>query len=197
MKLIDLLKNRRSRYQLTRRLPVPEETVQEIITGCLMHAPSAFNMQSARVVLLTGPRHTQLWDIVLQCLREVVPADKFAPTQAKIDSFAAAYGTVLYLDDTATVQAMQKQYPSYQANFPVWAQQANGMLQLAIWTALAEAGIGASLQHYNPLIDARVREAFELPPSWQLVAQMPFGQAEGPDPEKTYLPLEERFEIKK
>ena len=35
--------------------------------------------------------------------------------------------------------------------------------------------IGASLQHYNPLIDNEVREHWGLPGQWQLIAQMPFG----------------------
>ncbi|WP_235899137.1 hypothetical protein [Suipraeoptans intestinalis] len=37
------------------------------------------------------------------------------------------------------------------------------------------AGIGASLQHYNPVIDDMVRERYKLPKTYRLVAQMPFG----------------------
>ena len=40
---------------------------------------------------------------------------------------------------------------------------------------LEDAGMGASLQHYNPLIDDEVRKAWNLPGDWKLVAQMPFG----------------------
>lgn len=36
-------------------------------------------------------------------------------------------------------------------------------------------GIGASLQHYNPVIDDKVRELLDLPESYKLIAQMPFG----------------------
>ncbi|WP_113860204.1 nitroreductase family protein [Bifidobacterium aemilianum] len=68
-----------------------------------------------------------------------------------------------------------EQNPAYAENFPIWAQQANGMLQLSVWTALSEEGLGASIQHYNPLIDAEVRETFSIPESWQLLAEMPFG----------------------
>jgi predicted oxidoreductase (fatty acid repression mutant protein) len=49
------------------------------------------------------------------------------------------------------------------------------MLQIAIWAGLAEIGVGANLQHYNPVIDDAVRELFDLPESWTLVGQMPFG----------------------
>ena len=43
--------------------------------------------------------------------------------------------------------------PSYADNFANWAVQTNAMHQYAIWTALSSKGIGASLQHYNPLVD--------------------------------------------
>ncbi|MDR1959368.1 MAG: hypothetical protein LBQ54_10080 [Planctomycetaceae bacterium] len=55
--------------------------------------------------------------------------------------------------------------------------------------------MGASLQHYNPLIDEAVRKEWNLPESWQLIAQMPFGlPLEGPSP-KTHLPVKGRLVV--
>lgn len=197
MTFVDLMKLRRSRYQLTDKLPISVEELEKIIEGCIKQTPSAFNSQSARVLLLLGASHKRLWELVLQSLRAVVPDDKFAPTEEKIASFAAAYGTILYFDDTRTVRALQEKFPTYKDNFPVWAQQAGGMLQFAVWTALAEAGVGASLQHYNPLIDQCVAAQWHVPADWRLVAQMPFGQPAAPAEEKTYLPLSERFRVER
>jgi predicted oxidoreductase (fatty acid repression mutant protein) len=73
-----------------------------------------------------------------------------------LNSFEAGYGTVLYFEDQQTVEGLQKQFPAYAANFPIWSQQASGMLQYIIWTAFAAEGLGATLQHYSPLIDAQV-----------------------------------------
>ena len=70
---------------------------------------------------------------------------------------------MLFLYDEATVKKMQEQFSTYADNFPVWANQANGMLQLAVWSMLRELNVGASLQHYNPVIDARVKEIFDIP----------------------------------
>lgn len=70
---------------------------------------------------------------------------------------------------------MQKQFEPYAQDFPVWANQANGMLQIILWTALREQGIGANIQHYNPVIDEAVKKLFNVPDSWKLIAQMPFG----------------------
>ncbi len=197
MNWIDAMKLRRSRYNLSDKLPISEEKLQNIIEQCLLLAPSAFNSQSARIVLLLGEKHKQFWELVRACLRAVVPADKFAPTDTKISSFSAAYGTILYYDDMDTVARLQAQFAAYKENFPVWAHQANGMLQFAVWTALAEAGVGASLQHYNPLIDEKVQAAFSVNPSWKLVAQMPFGLAVSETEEKSYLPLDSRLCIER
>lgn len=69
------------------------------------------------------------------------------------------------------------------------------MLEYIIWTALEAEGAGASLQHYNPLIDAAVKQEWKLPESWMLLAQMPVGSVEAPAGEKTFLPIDERVKI--
>jgi predicted oxidoreductase (fatty acid repression mutant protein) len=108
----------------------------------------------------------------------------------------AGHGTVLYFDETAVTARAGGPVPnSYRDNFPVWAQQANGMLQFAVWTALEQEGLGASLQHYNPLIDDEVKKAFSLPDSWQLIAEMPFGAPAGKPGDKAVQPAEERMRV--
>ncbi len=49
------------------------------------------------------------------------------------------------------------------------------MVQFAVWTALAGVGLGASLHHYNPSIDAKLSQMLDLPPHWALKAQLIFG----------------------
>ena len=155
--------HRRTNYALGRNVAVLPSQIIAAVERMTREVPSAFNMQSARVVLAFGEHHDRIWSIAMDALRAVVPADKFAPTEAKIKGFAAAYGTVLFFDETSVVENMQQQFAAYAANFPIWAQQANGMLQFSIWTALANMGLGVNLQHYNPLIDAAVKEYFQVP----------------------------------
>lgn len=83
----------------------------------------------------------------------------------------------------------------YKDNFPIWSLQSNGMLEFAVWTMLEDEGLGASLQHYNPLVDEGVRKAWNLPASWKLLAEMPFGSVEAPAGTKEFLPLEERMKV--
>ncbi|MGN1148832.1 MAG: nitroreductase family protein, partial [Lachnospiraceae bacterium] len=112
--------------------------------------------------------HEQLWDAIYKAFGGQVAREK-------IDSFQTGAGTVLYFYDEAVVKGLQAQFPLYADKFPEWAMQANGMLQISIWSGLRELNIGASLQHYNPIIDEAVRNLFHLPDSYKLIAQMPFG----------------------
>lgn len=158
--------------------------------------PSAFNSQSTRVVLLLGKSHKKLWNIVKDALRKIVPGEAFAKTEEKIDnSFACGYGTVLFFEDQKVVKGLQEAFPSYQENFPGWSLQTSAMHQLAVWVMLEDVGFGASLQHYNPLIDDEVRRAWNLPAHWHLIAEMPFGVPVNKPGEKEFQPLEERIKV--
>ena len=63
-------------------------------------------------------------------------------------------------------------------------------------TALATKGIGASLQHYNPIVDESTASQFDIPNTWKLIAQMPFGDVRESANEKEIKPVEDRFIIK-
>ena len=189
----EALKHRRTYYAITNQSPISDKEIEEIIDFAVTHVPSAFNSQSTRVVLLLGDNHRKLWQIVKNTLWKIVTPEAFKNTEAKIDhSFASGYGTVLFFEDQNVVQDLQNRFISYKDNFPGWAMQTSAMHQLAIWTMLEDAGLGVSLQHYNPLIDETVYAEWKLDPKWELVAQMPFGTpTEGPGP-KEIKPLDKR-----
>ncbi|MDD2414749.1 MAG: nitroreductase family protein [Eubacteriaceae bacterium] len=176
MSLVDVLKQRRSYYQINKNLPVSEDAVIKRIEELTELVPDAFNMKSSRVVVALGNKQDTLWDTIDKAFGGKVPPEKIA-------GFKAGAGTVLYFYDESVVKGLQDQFPLYAGNFPGWALQSSGMLQLSIWSGLREMGIGASLQHYNPVIDDAVRTLFGLPESYKLIAQMPFGGiAAEPDP---------------
>ena len=193
--LRETLKNRRSCYDIESRSPLSDAAIEEIVDFALENMPSAFNSQTTRLVLLLGEHHKKLWAIVKNALREIIPPDKFAATEKKVDSFAAGYGTILFYEDQKIVKGLQNRFPSYADNFPVWAQHASAMHQLAVWTMLEDEGLGASLQHYNPVIDAKVREEWSLDPDWLLVAQMPFGAASKRPNPKEIQPVSARKRV--
>ncbi len=186
---------RRSIYALNKQLPIEAAEVAKIIEHAVLHTPSSFNSQSTRVVVLLGAEHEKLWQFAEDALRAIVPADKFEPTAQKLALFKAGAGSILFFEDQTVIQGLQAQFPAYAENFPIWAEHANAMHQYAIWTTLAAAGIGANLQHYNPLIDNAVAQEWHIPATWTLRAQMVFGGIAAPAGEKTFQPLAERFTV--
>lgn len=193
---LEAMKHRRSYYALSNHSPISATEVETIINDAVLHVPSAFNSQTARVVLLIGEHHQKLWKIVEDALRAIMVGRPFEDTKAKIDNcFACGYGTILFFEDQAIVSDLQKSFPSYKDNFPIWSQHTSAMHQFAIWTMLEDAGFGASLQHYNPLIDAAVAEEWNLPKEWKLVAQMPFGTPIAEPGEKEFSSLAKRVKV--
>lgn len=195
MNFYEAVKNRRTYYSINKDTVVSDEKIKEIIEHAVTHTPSAFNSQSTRVVLLLGKHHSRLWDITKEELRKIVAADKFSSTEEKINSFESGYGTILFFEDSSIIEFLQREFPTYKENFPIWSQQANGMHQFVIWTALEIEGYGASLQHYNELIEGQVKKEWNIPDKWKLIAQMPFGKPTAEPGEKEYNSLEERIKI--
>jgi predicted oxidoreductase (fatty acid repression mutant protein) len=144
-------------------------------------------------VTLYGESHAKFWSIVRETLRKMVPEGAFENTNAKINSFAAGYGTVLFFEDQDAVKSLQEQFPLYAEHFPAWSEHSTGIAQFAVWSSLAEQHIGASLQHYNPVIDDEVAATFDIPKNWKLRAELVFGSIEASAGEKTFLDDSMRF----
>jgi predicted oxidoreductase (fatty acid repression mutant protein) len=168
VKIIDTLKERRSYYDISKKLPVKEQEVFELIKNATELVPDAFNMKSSRIVVVTKENQELLWDKIYDKFQGQVPREK-------IDGFKNGYGTILYFIDSLVLKSLETQFPIYAPKFIGWAEQSVGMLQLSIWSGLKELNIGASLQHYNPIIDDVVMELFDVPENYILNAQMPFG----------------------
>lgn len=193
----EAIKIRRSNYAIGKKIVLSEDKVEEILKHSLMHSPTFFNAQNGRAILLFDKEHDKLWSMVKENLRKIVATEKFASTDKKIDSFNNGYGTVLFFEDVSIVKNLQKRFPLYESNFPSWSTQSMGMLQHIVWTSLSAEGLGASLQHYNEIIEKELRETWDIPDSWKLISQMPFGNILTPAKEKEFLPLKDRLKIYK
>lgn len=189
------VKHRRTIYGINKEKVISDDRIIEVINEAVKNSPSAFNSQSARVVVLLGENHDKLWNITEEELRKIVPKESFSKTAEKIDSFRNGYGSVLFFEDQDVVSALQKNFPIYKDNFPIWSQHGSGILQYIIWTSLEVEGLGASLQHYNPLIDEEVKKTYNIPDSWKLIAQLPFGKPTSGAGEKEIKPLEDRVRV--
>ncbi|MDH1519270.1 nitroreductase family protein [Acinetobacter johnsonii] len=193
MSFLDHIKQRRTIYAVGKNVALTPEQIESVIKEAVNHSPSAFNSQTSRIVTLFGESHLQFWNVVRETLRKIVPDAAFEGTNAKINSFAAGYGTVLFYEDQDVVKSLQEQFTLYADNFPVWSEHSSAIAQFAVWTALSEQNIGASLQHYNPIVDAEIAEVFDIPANWKLRAQLVFGSIEAPAGEKTFMAEADRF----
>lgn len=192
----EAIRNRRSIYAISKDGVISDEKIQEIVEEAVKHTPSSFNSQSSRVLVLFGEQSDKFWDLTKETLRVVTGGGEgFKSTEEKMAAFRSGHGTILFFEDEEVVRGLQEKFPSYAERFPVWSNQSSGMLQLVVWTALEAEGHGASLQHYNPLVDEQVQKEWSVPASWKLIAQMPFGKPTAPAGEKQFQPVSERVKI--
>ena len=193
---LPLLQNRRTIYAIGKNLSQTPEQLTDLIQEAIRQSPSSFNSQSSRAVILLNDEHEKFWNFVKEKLREYATDDAAsAKTDAKMDSFAAGVGTVLFFEDQDVIKGLQEQFALYADNFPVWSEHSTAMAQLAVWAALAAENVGASLQHYNPIVDDKVHAEWEVPSSWKLRAQLVFGSIEAPAGEKSYIDDAARFKV--
>ncbi len=191
----DTLKNRRSIYHLGRNVSLSNEELTALIKEAIKESPTAFNAQSTRAVILFGDAREKLWEITEEALRPLTPAEAFPNTQNKLAGFKNGYGTVLFFKDTDVVKGLQEQFELYADNFPDWSEQSNGIATANTWVALVDKGLGANLQHYNPVIDEAVAKEWNIPSNWKLRSQLVFGSPETPAGEKEYMNDADRFRV--
>jgi len=193
---IDLIIQRRTIYSIGKNVEQSSEYLTDLIQNAIKQSPSSFNSQSSRAVILLNAESEKFWNIVKEKLKSYAKDEESAAkTSAKMDSFAAGVGTVLFFEDLDVVKGLQEQFPSYAENFPIWAEHSTAIAQFATWTALHTEGLGASLQHYNPIVDEEVHAQWNIPMNWKLRAQLVFGSVEGEARAKDYINDEDRFKI--
>ncbi|KAL5118717.1 putative nitroreductase [Pleosporales sp. CAS-2024a] len=191
---LDAVTDRRTYYQLNKDAPISDKHITDIVEKAVLHVPSSFNSQSTRLVLLLNKDHETFWDYVLEVLKPLTPEDQFPQTTKKIQGFKAAYGSILFYEDPEPVENLRKSFPLYAHHFGDWSEHANAMHQFALWVALEAEGFGANLQHYNPIIDQKAADKWNVPLGWKLRAQLVFGGRAGePGPKQFQETLGKRL----
>ncbi|HOO86549.1 MAG TPA: hypothetical protein PK442_02495 [Synergistales bacterium] len=59
MNFFDAVKNRRTYYSISKKSPVSDERIREIVEQAVKHCPSAFNSQSGVPCCFSGRRATR------------------------------------------------------------------------------------------------------------------------------------------
>ncbi|BGO98230.1 Putative nitroreductase [Rhodotorula toruloides] len=189
------VQSRRSLYSLAKSSPIADEKIVEIVQTAIKHAPSPFNAQSSRAVVLFGSKHEAFWDVAAERFKAVVPSQMFDRIAPKLVTMKDAYGTVLLFEDSASLDAVAAKMPFVAPQLPGWSENVHGIVSYIIWTALEAEGLGASFQHYTDFVQKDVEEMFQVPATWKLRANLVFGAPTVPPMEKTFEPLEDRVKV--
>lgn len=190
---LQAIQHRRTIYALSKKQILPEEEVVKYIRAFVKEAPSAFNVQSSRIVVLLGAEHDNYWGkIVPDALRAVAGEQAVEASKDKLAGFKAGTGTVVFFEDEKLIKGQQEAFPQYAASFPLWSQHASGMAQIYVWSGLESMGYGANLQHYGGLTGETLKSKYNLPATYQIQSEMVFGYPEHPAGEKQYMADHER-----
>lgn len=197
---LNLEKQRHSIYHLGKKTDLSVDEINDLIKNAIKYAPTPFNNQTVRAVIVTGKAQDKLWQVIATVAKKLT-GDKY-DTMAKprITSFSQALGTVIFATDKAVVKGTAAKVKAFPGQaFREWSEQAQGNAQFSVWTALAEQKIGASIHHYETLfgqpMEKAIKAAFQLPDNWHLRTEMVFGSIEKPGHSKTFIPDDQRFKV--
>ncbi|ORY51131.1 nitroreductase family protein [Rhizoclosmatium globosum] len=188
---------RRSHRATTNKSPLSDAELEDLIKFAVNHSPSSFNSQTSRVVLLLKEESVKFWEHGKETAQKKLDGDHLAGKLNQFSGFQKAYGTVLIYEDMSIIPGFQAKFPAMKDLLPEWQLHGSGILQFVIWTALAEAGLGASLQHAQAYTEADAAVNYSIPSTWKLVGQLPFGAVpEGTVlPEKSFAPIDDRVKV--
>lgn len=118
---LDAVKDRRSIYALDSSSPISDAKIEEIVKHAVKWAPSTYNVQSARAVVLFKDNHAKFWDIVKEHMGKIpLEGGMRAYMDGRIAGWRASYGTVLWFEDQVALDALAEKNPvscSFSSNF--------------------------------------------------------------------------------
>ena len=115
---LEAIKIRRSVLSLSKESPISDDRIVMIVNHAIKHAPSPFHVQSCRAIVLFGDEHDKLWDFGMQRTKETMPPQIFAQYEDKIKGFQAAYGTVLFFEDSSAVEKLPPPLQGLMSKYP-------------------------------------------------------------------------------
>lgn len=192
---LDLVEKRRTVYALGTDSEYSKEDIENRIREVVKQVPTAFNSQTTRVVVLFDEANDKFWDHIYDVQKNVLEGEMWDMMSGVMTGAKKGIGTVLFFEDKEAVEVM----PAQGARQEAYKQNNNANAQYAVWLALAEMDLGASLQHFNvgyeQGFDKGTKEMFNLPESYEMLAQMPFGSVEQEIGEKEHIDTDVQVKV--
>ena len=173
---MDVIEKRRSNYDLGNNLEISKKDLINLLRKIIYYAPSPFNVQSSKIVLLNKKSHHLLWTTVVEeFLKKNNNGDLLDSDKARIKREDKAYGTILFYKDEQVIEENKKKLDAYeQKELNNWCLEESAMLQMNVWNELRLKNIGAHLVHFDN-IDEEISVTFDIDKKYKLVAMMVFG----------------------
>ncbi len=195
--LLTSLAKRRSVYQFENRLNHQPEELASTIGQAVMAAPSAFNSQTSRIVLMTGSKNHKVWELIRQAQEPLIDEGSGGDFYRMVfDTGQNAAASLIFFEDQAAVEANIPANPERQV---IYKEKNSAITQYTAWVVLADLGYGACLQHFNigakEGYDQSIKDLLQVPDSWELNAQMPFGLLKDLPEAKEKLPIDQIIQI--
>lgn len=191
----DLVKKRRTAYAIGNNTDLTNKEITERIREVAKEIPSANNSQTTRLVVVFGEDNIKLWSHILDVQKDVMQGAMWDMMSGVMEGAKGGVGTVLFFEDNAAVEGALGKGERAET----YKHHNDANTQYAIWLALTELGLGGSLQHMNigfeQGFDKSVKEMFDLPASYEMIAQMPFGSIEAAANEKEYIDGNEQVRV--
>ena len=192
---LELAEDRRTIYALGKNTDLSQEEIEEQIRKVVKQVPTAFNSQTTRVVVLFDEANEKFWDHIYDVQKDVIQGEMWDMMSGVMVGAKDAVGTVLFFEDLDAVEQM----PAQGVREEAYKQNNNANAQYALWLAFREMNLGASLQHfnvgYNHGFDKGTKEMFDLPESYEMLAQMPFGSIEQEVEAKDHIDTNEQVKV--
>ena len=115
---LDAIQVRRSIYSLTNQCTLSDARIKEIVEAAISHCPSAFNVQSARAVILLREEHDKLWDMADAMLKKAMPEEAYKGLAPRVAGFRGAYGTVMWFEDQESLDVLKQKNVAIQHVVP-------------------------------------------------------------------------------
>lgn len=195
MEFDQLLEKRRSTYMMSANTDVTEEAIVEALRKNVRQVPTAYNSQTTRYVVVFGDANKKLWEHIYDVQKDVLDSELWTQVGPVVNSYKDVKGTVIFFEDHNALENI----PSPGNSRNIYKQNNAGNGQLVTWLTLAELGLGATLNHFNigfeQGFDSKIREFFNLPDTYEMTAQMPFGAIEQPAYPKDFMDSEEQVQV--
>ena len=191
---MDVIEKRRSNYDLGNNLEISKKDLINLLRKIIYYAPSPFNVQSSKIVLLNKKSHHLLWTTVVEeFLKKNNNGDLLDSDKARIKREEKAYGTILFYKDERVIEEFKEKLDAYeQKSLDSWCIEESAMLQMNIWNELRLRNIGAHIVHFDD-IDEEVSVAFDIDKKYKLVAMMVFGNINQEAAVKPKKDIDKRF----